>query len=176
MQRPESALFGRTFHDLRGKVRRFAPHREVAEDEARCARYNQSLQNQRLNLSREPLAAASSEVSVVADFDRSVRFTQHIPLRAHPFVFADDFRWQFDNLLLLRLLFRSRHLLRLRRLILASLLCLLCYLFIRSAQSLLNDLLLRHGRLTFHSLRRCRSRLPLDFFPRSTCNRNRSNN
>ena len=92
MQRPESALFRRAFHYLSSEVCRIAPNGEVAEDVARCTRYDQSLQNQRLNLSREPLAAASSEVPVVADFDGRIRFAQHIPLGAHSFVLADDLR------------------------------------------------------------------------------------
>ena len=73
----------------------------MAEDEPRRPRRDEMLQNERLNLSREPLAAASSEVAEVTNLDRRVRIAEHMPLRADPLVFADDLGRQLDDLLVI---------------------------------------------------------------------------
>ena len=90
VQRPERALIGRTLNDDSGKDRLIAADREVSEDKTGRARRDQLLQNQRLNLSRKPLTAASSEIPVVQNLDGSVGVAEHIALRAHTLVFADD--------------------------------------------------------------------------------------
>ena len=164
MQRPESALFRRAFHYLSSEVCRVSSNGEVAEDEARCARYDQSLQNQRLNLSRKPLAPASSEIAVVTNLDRCVGLTQHIPLRAHPLVHADDLGGQLNDLLLLGLLLWSRNLLLRFR----SLFLILPLNFARRRRLLL---LLSDCRLSLNPLR-CRCSRGLALSARSAGNPN----
>ena len=90
MQRPECALIGGALDDVGCEVRRVAANREVTEDEPRLPGRDQSLDDQRLNLSREPLAAASSEVAEVANLHRRIRLPEHMPLRAHALVHTHD--------------------------------------------------------------------------------------
>gem|GEM_PF-1618634 len=99
MQRPERALVGCALDDDSRKDRLIAADREVTEDEAGRTCRDQLLQNQRLNLSRKPLTAASSEVPVVQNLDGSVRVAEHIALRANTLVFADDIFGQDNDLL-----------------------------------------------------------------------------
>ena len=80
MQRPEAALFCGALDGYCREDSHVAANREVLEDEARLSGADKLIQYQRLNLSRKPLTAASSEIAEVADLHGRVGLAKHIAL------------------------------------------------------------------------------------------------